>query len=115
MTNCPNCAAPVSGPVCVYCGTVFDQQAALNLAIGKKVNIKFEHRGREYEFSIILDEFRLDGEQGRDYGYADDSLYYAFSRPRYRVSINGEVVPSVMHGRESLICWRELPPDEVTA
>lgn len=25
MTNCPNCAAPITGPVCEYCGTVFNK------------------------------------------------------------------------------------------
>lgn len=23
MTNCPNCGAPIRGPECEYCGTVF--------------------------------------------------------------------------------------------
>lgn len=23
-TNCPNCAAPITGPKCEYCGTVFN-------------------------------------------------------------------------------------------
>lgn len=24
-TNCPNCCAVITGPICEYCGTVFDQ------------------------------------------------------------------------------------------
>ena len=24
MTNCPNCGAPITGDVCEYCGTVFN-------------------------------------------------------------------------------------------
>ena len=23
MTNCPNCGAPIKGPECEYCGTIF--------------------------------------------------------------------------------------------
>ena len=25
LRNCPNCGAPVTGPICEYCGSVFDQ------------------------------------------------------------------------------------------
>lgn len=24
MSNCPNCGAPIVGPSCEYCGTIFD-------------------------------------------------------------------------------------------
>lgn len=27
MTNCPNCAAPITGPRCEYCDTVFGEYA----------------------------------------------------------------------------------------
>lgn len=26
ITNCPNCGAPISGPLCEYCGTIFSSQ-----------------------------------------------------------------------------------------
>lgn len=26
MTNCPNCGAPITGPKCEYCGTVFPER-----------------------------------------------------------------------------------------
>lgn len=109
-----NCGAPVSGPVCPYCGTVFDQQAALSLAVGKDVHIKFEHHGRECEFSVRLDGLHIENESETETLYADSLPYYVRSLPRYRVSFGGEVVPSVMHGRECLMCWRELAPDEIT-
>lgn len=114
MTNCPNCGAPKSGHVCAYCGTVFDQQAALSLAVGKDVRVKFEHHGREYEFAVRLDGLHIEDESETETFYADSLPYYVLSSPRYRVSLGGEVVPSVMHGRECLICWRELAPDEIT-
>ncbi len=113
-SNCKNCGAPKSGPVCAYCGTVFDQQAALSLAVGKDVHMKFKHQGLEYEFTIRLDDLHIEDESETETFYADSLPYFVLSHPRYRVSLGGEVVPSVMHGSECLICYREIPPEEVT-
>ena len=33
MTNCPNCGAPVTGPRCEYCDTVFDTNAPVHESI----------------------------------------------------------------------------------
>ena len=27
--NCPNCCAPIAGPFCEYCGTVFEQSVSI--------------------------------------------------------------------------------------
>ena len=29
MTNCPNCGAPITGPVCEYCETVFSKPRSI--------------------------------------------------------------------------------------
>lgn len=31
MTNCPNCGAPISGYICEYCGTTFEDPNLTNL------------------------------------------------------------------------------------
>lgn len=33
MTNCPNCAAPVTGRTCEYCGTVLDTSSIAVLKV----------------------------------------------------------------------------------
>lgn len=53
-TNCPNCAAPVTGKICPYCGTMFGDRP-LDIALGKIASINFEHEGVKYEFSLRID------------------------------------------------------------
>ena len=39
MTNCPNCGAPITGPRCEYCETVFDiskeNELRIEIELGK--------------------------------------------------------------------------------
>ena len=92
-TNCPNCGAPITKPVCKYCGTVFGGiDDALNLAVGKPVTLKFEHDGFEYEFRFKLGQMSMSADAGvshfTDFGGA---IIHTSVNPRYAASFSGDI------------------------
>lgn len=115
-SNCPNCGAPAKGLACEYCGTMLkNPQEALTLAIGKTVSVSFEHDGRLYEFDMQLDNVRVDASMDPAGLYSDGMLVMTIcNTPEYEASMSGRLVPSVKHGGEGLLFYRELAPDEVT-
>lgn len=40
MTNCPNCGAPITGQVCEYCRTVFEQRPDPRLYVRENECVK---------------------------------------------------------------------------
>lgn len=39
IANCPNCGAPIAGPFCEYCGTIFDISETKKYWHLKKMNV----------------------------------------------------------------------------
>jgi hypothetical protein len=47
-TNCPNCGAPITGPICEYCGTMFEQKdPAVRLGISTQESLEAIQRFAE--------------------------------------------------------------------
>jgi hypothetical protein len=115
-TNCPNCGAPAEGLTCEYCGTPFESpEKALSLAIGKTVSVNFEHEGRLYEFDMQIENVSMDASRDAVDIYSDNTKYKTvFGQTEYEASMSGRLVPSVKHGRECVLFYRELAPEEVT-
>ena len=113
--NCPNCGAPVTGRACPYCGTRFENpENALSLAVGKTVSVSFEHDGMLYEFDMAIDEVNVNANAEsvdfyNDFGIARSVLL----SPTYDASFHGRMVPSVKHGHECMLFYRELDPSEI--
>jgi hypothetical protein len=40
MTNCPNCGAVITGPVCEYCRTIFKRQSDIDALISENERLK---------------------------------------------------------------------------
>ena len=47
MTNCPNCGAPITGPRCEYCGTVFERPKVVYY------NIPYPGLHNDFEFQMM--------------------------------------------------------------
>ena len=55
MRNCPNCAAPVTGPYCDYCGTpTYTPTDAVGGARGKRVHCWYEDGGVKHCFDMFV-------------------------------------------------------------
>lgn len=115
-THCPNCGAPAVGKACAYCGTPFARlEEVMSLAIGKTVSVSFEHNGGLYEFDMQLENVSMDARRGAVDIYADEGLFKTlYGQPEYEASLSGRLVPSVKHGHEGMLFYRELAPDEIT-
>lgn len=57
-TNCPNCGAPIAGPFCEYCGTIFDSDYSqrinkrrCNDELYNRVNGALERYSHKLEFT----------------------------------------------------------------
>ena len=50
--SCPNCGAPIRGPVCEYCGTVFDRSSEVTLHSDKATTKTFDAFGILYAQAI---------------------------------------------------------------
>lgn len=50
--SCPNCGAPIRGPVCEYCGTVFDRSSEVTLHSDKAATKTFYEFGISYAQAI---------------------------------------------------------------
>ena len=114
MTNCPNCGAPKSGPVCAYCGTVLEApEKALQLAAGKEVDLSFTDGRYEYRLRMRVDEIGLTTDVSTElfYDMYGGHVRSVAAAPRYGVSISGKAVPS---DRGCLLMVRELAPEEIT-
>jgi len=91
MTNCPNCGAPISGSICPYCETRFENVASL--AIGKTVTVSFEHGGMTYEFDMLVENLNIDADANTtDYYDWDGSCVFSMCYPEYSACFSGRVV-----------------------
>ena len=55
-TNCPNCGAPITGPFCEYCGTVFDiSETKKVLAARENINACLRFQANEELYQKAID------------------------------------------------------------
>jgi hypothetical protein len=82
-------------------------EPTLEMAIGKKVDVSFEHEGRTFEFSMVVEELEMRNDpfidSYRDFG---GRIVYTHVTPDYHASFSGRVVPSERFGKECLIAER---------
>ena len=106
MTNCKNCGAPIEGGKCQYCGTEFE--ACLDMAIGKVVNVSFEHDGRTVEFRMRVSGLELDHTpEVVDLYEWGGTTSHVMRTDRYQAAISGSVVPYESHGSRCLAVVKE--------
>lgn len=106
--NCPNCGAPAIGRECAYCGTPF-VEPTLEMAVGKVVDLSFEHEGMVYEFSIAVSGMSIDmGPDIETFRSWDGSSVYIRTSPEYEATVHGRVVPTVRDGSDCLVVVRQM-------
>lgn len=90
--NCPNCAAPITGDTCQYCGAVFLDFAAIQ--INKPSYIKFrvddEDVSNIYLMKLIVDELAFNMNSN-----IIDSIGY---KNRLLARINNKTLEVNLHG-----------------
>lgn len=107
-SNCPNCGAPAIGRECAYCGTPF-VEPTLEMAVGKVVDLSFEHEGMVYEFRIAVGGMSIDmGPDIETFRSWGGSSVYIRTSPDYEATFHGRVVPTVRDGIDCLVVVRQM-------
>ena len=108
MSSCPNCGAPARGRECAYCGTPF-VEPTLEMAIGKVIDVSFEHDGTTYEFSMLVESLSIDDSPHLEemHTWAGDILYVR-TNPECEATFKGSVVPTSKDGRDCFIVVKQM-------
>lgn len=89
--NCPNCGAPITGNVCPYCNTRFENVA--DMALGETVTVSFQHDGWIYEFDMLVSGMNLDMSADTTVFYSDDMcVFTSLADPDYYAHFSGRVL-----------------------
>jgi len=105
VTNCPNCGAPLHGGDCEYCGTMLE--IPVDLMIGKEIEIRFRHDGRQYEFRTRVDQLNMRSSYDASYYWCDGSPYMCIPSCEYEMDLQGTLVAKDVGGTKVLCVMRD--------
>lgn len=91
--NCPNCGAPVMGPRCEYCGTLFLDFGALSFT--RPTYIKMRLGAKHVLFRAIIKNMELNVDSSGPTFYAmNEEVNFVHMPPEYRLTFEAVGVPN---------------------
>lgn len=88
--NCPNCAAPITGDSCPYCGTVIHDFTAIHVGEPSFIIIKYEDK--IIIMRIMVDEVSITNESSKYRCHGRNSSYVFTQTNEMRLNLSGYAI-----------------------
>lgn len=88
--NCPNCAAPITGDSCPYCGTVIHDFTAIH--VGEPSFIKIKDEDKIIIMRIMVDEVSITNESSEHRCHGCNFSYVFTRTNNVRLNLSGHAI-----------------------